>query len=76
LDDTDTELANQFDAHLASFVKTLPPLRPDEIPQPPPDYWDLPTITAIMVTKKLRMVKQPSVTPIDIPIININARQT
>jgi hypothetical protein len=68
LDDTDTKLANQLNVHLASIVQTLPSLRPDEIPQPPPDYQDLPTITAKMVTKKLRMLKQTSVTPIDIPM--------
>jgi hypothetical protein len=67
LDDTDTKLANQLNVHLASIVQTLPSLRPDEIPHPPPDYQDLPTITAKMVTKKLRMLKQTSITPIDIP---------
>jgi hypothetical protein len=66
--DIDTELANQFNAHLASIVQTLPPLRPDEIPQPHSDYQDFPTITVGIVIKKLRMLKRTSVTPIDIPI--------
>ena len=71
MDDTDTKLASQLNAHLASIVQTLPPLRPDEIPLP--DYQDLPIITAKMLTKKLRMLKQTSVTPIDIPIQIIKA---